>query len=305
MRFLKQIIFAIGFIFSVIANAEAGPPIEYVIYFSPGGPSDMISRSMLKYLPSDYYASNRPGAGGKIAINHLTRTNGLMLATMNQIYVSNTLMNTKQEYHPDDDLEVIASIGDMPSILVCKKSLGFQSFNDIKTTTKSLSFGISGYGSSEHFGTELLLKKLKNDHIIVPYPAGGSSSVIDLLGGNIDCIFANYPRIKEFQSHPALTFLLSSVNIGIDVATWKNAFNEPFPFTSYLAIVIPRAMSASMRKTIILDVNHAIKSQGFVNDLVNIGIFPIIGSDQASIKRVMDNNTKLFNLIKQNDLRFQ
>ena len=299
---MLRVIFAFLFF---INFARAETPVEFVIHFAPGGPSDMVTRTMLKHLPNNYYANNKPGAGGKLAVSYLINKNGLMLATMSQIYVANTLMNPTLDYKPNDDLEVIASVGDMPTALVCKRSLGFRSFSDLTATDKSLSFGIAGYGSSEHLATELLLKKLKGNHIVVPYPAGGSASVVDLLGGSIDCTFASYPRIKEFSSHPALIYLMSSVNVGLSMPTWKQVFIEPFPFMSYLAIVIPRTMSYNNKESIKQDVQNALSSQDFINELIGIGIFPAIGIDEKSIQRVLDNNARLFNLIKQNNLRFQ
>lgn len=277
-----------------IANATT----EFTVHHAPGGPSDKTTRVIHKYLPENQYVVvNRPGAQSKIAVKHIMTHDSLMLATMAQIYVNNTISGVA-DYDPNKDLKVIASIGTMPSVLVCRSNLNIQTIPDIIKSEK-LSFAVAGIGSSEHLATEVLFNRMNKRHLIVPYAAGGSKSVLDMLGGHVDCIFANYPTVKEWINDKRLTVILTSHDLGLNVSTWESLYNEKFPFNATLAIVVG---SQNTNKKIVDDLATAIKNRQLVEDLKTIGIFPTLGVDKKSIEKVIKNNDNIKEVILKNNI---
>lgn len=280
----------------ILTSAHA---TEFTVHHAPGGPSDKVTRLIHKYLPGDYIVVNRPGAQGKIAVKHIMSHDSLMLATMGQIYVTNQLIGS--DYNPETDLRVIGTIGVMPSVLVCRSDLNIKSVPDI-IKGKELSFAVAGYGSSEHLATEVLFNKMNRKHLIVPYSIGGSKSIMDLLGGHIDCMFANYPTVKEWTNDKRLTVIMSSHELGLNVNTWEDLYTESFPMQATLAIVVGKTNKNS---SIIKDLSVAIKNSELEQDLKNVGIFPTLSTKQRDINNVLKNNDQIKSLIIKNNIRLK
>ena len=291
---MKLLTLLLTFLLTHTANATT----EFTVHHAPGGPSDKTTRIIHKYLPDNQYiVVNRPGAQGKTAVKHVISHNSLMLATMAQIYVNNKLAGVT-EYDPDKDLKVVASIGTMPSVLVCRSDLKLTSIPDVIKSDK-LSFAVAGIGSSEHLATEVLFNRMNKQHLIVPYAAGGSKSVLDILGGHVDCMFANYPTVKEWVNDKRLTVLLTSHQLGLNVSTWESLYNEKFPFNATLAIVVG---SQNSNKQIVSDLRKVISNKQFVEDLVTIGIFPTPSTDLVEINKVLKNNAAIKDVIVKNNI---
>jgi tripartite-type tricarboxylate transporter receptor subunit TctC len=299
MNFIKKSLIAVA----ISASAVVAAATEFTVHHAPGGPSDRVTRLITKYLPSDYVVVNRPGAGGRIAVKHLIKENTLMLATVSQIFVTNLLTTQGAGYDPIRDLEILGTAAAMPNVLACKSSLGFKDIKDLNN--RQLNFGVAGYGSSEHIATEALFTKITGNHQSVPYAQGGAAGVTDLLAGNLDCMFANYPTIKPFIEDRRITVLFSSHELGLNVSTWREQFGEPFPFQSYLSIVISKQMPGADRRKILEDVASVFENTEFKSELKALGLFTVTRTDSASVDQVERANAALFKFLVNSKIKLQ
>jgi tripartite-type tricarboxylate transporter receptor subunit TctC len=294
----KIIIALIGICLTLTANA-----IEFTVMHAPGGVSDIVTRFIVKEIPNkNIVVFNRPGAAGKIAIQHMMTSNTMMLATMPQVFVTNPINFTDLPYKIDD-LEILATVGIMPSALVCNRSTGIETVKDITNYPRALTFGVGGYGSSEHLSTEVLLTKLKAKYTIVPYAQGGSTSVTDLIGGHIDCMFANFPTIRQHLDNPKLKLLLSSHQINFSAPIWETEFKEAFPFSVYLSIIIPKSVDNVVKKQLAIDLSIAFQSQSFKSSLEDLGLFPKASIDVREIQRCLQANEAIRKFILENKIK--
>jgi hypothetical protein len=120
-----------------------------------------------------------------------------------------------------------------------------------------------------------------------------------MLGGHVDCMFANYPTVKEWVTDKRLSVILTSHDLGLNVYTWESLYSEKFPFNATLAIVVG---SQNTNKKIIEDLSPLVKNQQFIADLKTIGIFPTVGLDKKSIDRVIKNNDNIRDVIVKNNI---
>lgn len=281
-------------------------PAEFTVHHAPGGPSDIVTRHLNQAMNNEFVVVNRPGAQGRIATRHLLEAKTIMVATMGQIYVNNPLMFPRElEYNPDQDLELIGVVGSMPSVLVCNKKKNIRSINDITTITK-LNFGVAGYGSSEHLATEALIKRLRlQNHVVVPYSRGGATAVNDMLGGNLDCMFANYPTVRGFVDHPELIFILSShANLdGVQLPTWSQVFKERFPFDSYLGVVVAKSMEPGAKSRYIQMLTTAFANPELQERLKKSGLFVVASTGRGDIQTALENNSKIRSFVVSNNIR--
>lgn len=292
---MKKLIFAITLLFQLAANAT-----EFTVMHGPGGVSDITTRFLAEQMGSEYQVVNRPGAAGRIALRHMLQENTMLLATMAQVFVTNPINFKDLEHVPDRDFTVLATIATMPSVLVCNKKTNINTYKDFQNNTKPLTFGVAGYGSSEHISTEVLIKKVKVSHLVVPYSLGGSSSVVNLLGGHIDCMFANYPTIRSHLA--SVNVLMTSHDLGIST-TWKDVYKEDFPFDSYLAVIVPSSMPKDQKAKIVNDLSTSFKSKEYSKSLINLGLFPNSSTDNKMLEKARINNLSIGKFIIDNNIR--
>ena len=285
-------------------TAQAQPLIEYTVHHAPGGPSDRITRYLNKDMSAkEYIVVNRPGAGGRIAVKHILSSNSVLMATVPQIFVTNVINFKDLEYNPITDLDVLGTVAILPNLLACRSNLGITSFKQFLETTKSMSFAVNGYGSAEHVATEALFKYAKGKHLIVPYATAGNKGVLDMLGGNIDCMFANLASIKPFVEDNRVSILFASHDFGIKVPTWQSYFKEPFPYQSYVALVVSKNMNPDVKKKIIEDIDKVFKSKTYSEDVLNIGLLPYGRTDGQSIAAVYKANVELRKFIESSGIK--
>jgi tripartite-type tricarboxylate transporter receptor subunit TctC len=299
----NALISLLSVVFFSSATAVANP-IELTVHHSPGGPSDTVTRFIAKNLSSDYIVQNRPGAQGRIAVRQILKGNSVLTATVPQIYVTNPLNFNDLEYNPEKDLEILATVATMPNLLACRSSLGFKTVDDfLKYEGRALSFAINGYGSAEHIATESLFTKTKTTHTVIPYATGGNKGTIDVIGGSVDCIFANLASIKPFLNDSRIDVLLSSHDMGIGgVSTWDKRFKESFPYQSYICLVVAKSMSDDNKKKIINDLNKVFADHSFKESLFRIGLLPIGSTELWMTNSVLKSNRSLERFIVNNRL---
>lgn len=300
-------IFTSAAIMAFAVTTATAADIEFTVHHGPGGPSDQTTRLIEKnVIDSDnkYNVVNRPGAAGKIAIKHMLKTNNAIItATMAQIYVTNQIRFKDLPYDPIKDFELVGVVATMPNVLVCNNDRKFFTVSDLENfSKKKILFGAAGYGSSEHLATEVLIKKLKIESKVIPYAKGGTTALSDLLAGNIDCMFANYPTVKNHLG-ANITSIMSSQDLGLDVPTWKEVYKEEFPFVSPIGLIASR--NSPNLDSIKKDISNVFKRKEFVEGLKNIGLFPIAGTDLETKLFAFRNNVRLKAFLIDNNIPLQ
>jgi len=296
---MKKLFLILMYVIAFSVNA-----VELTVHHALGGPSDKITRLIAKNLPA-YTIQNRPGAAGRIAVKHILQGNSVLTATIPQIYVTNPLMFPDLEYNPETDLEIIGVAAIMPNLLVCNSKSEIKNFKDLLTTTRSLSFATSGYGSSDHIASEALFVHTKSKHIIIPYPTGGSKSIFDVVGGNVDCTFGNYATVKPIMNDPRVTILFSSHAIIDKIPTWEQYFKEPFPYQSYIALVVAKNMEFEKKKQLVSDISKVFSNKEFKDTVSDLGLIPVGSTESWAINSVIKENKSLARFIANNKLQIK
>jgi len=302
---IKKVLMIAG-IGAILSTGAYAKDTEFTVHHGPGGPSDQTTRliaNTIKSKTNQYNVVNRPGAAGKIAIRQMLKTKtSIITATMAQIYVTNTLMFDKLEYNPKNSFNLIGVVATMPNVLVCNNERKFFTVSDLEKYGKGkILFGAAGYGSSEHLATEVLRQKLTIKSTVIPYAKGGTTALTDLLAGNIDCMFANYPTVKNHIGEK-ITSIMSSHELGLDIPTWYDVYTEDFPFVSPIGLIASARTSRTDLRNIKQDINNTFKNPDFVKGLKDIGLFPVASTSISSRLKVLRNNDALRIYISRNNI---
>src|SRR5436853_783040 len=141
-------------------------PVTVIVAFTPGGPSDLLSRILGKKLEQllgqPFVIENRPGAGGNIAAEvaaHAAPDGYTLLMGNNSILATNASLYRKIGYDAERDFAPISLIGSQANILVVNPALPVKSMAELIALAKAkpgqIDFASSGYGAAAHLSGEL------------------------------------------------------------------------------------------------------------------------------------------------------
>jgi tripartite-type tricarboxylate transporter receptor subunit TctC len=184
-----------------VARAQTYPsrPITMVVPYPAGGGTDVIGRAIAERmrvsLGQPVVIENVTGAGGSIGVGRVARATGdgytITLGTWST-FVANGIAYALP-YSLLKDLEPIALIATQPHLIVAKKVMPANDLKGLITWLKAnpgkASAGTNGVGSAQHVAGIYFQNETDTRFAFVPY-RGGASALQDLVGGQIDLMFA-------------------------------------------------------------------------------------------------------------------
>ncbi len=183
-----------------------GKPVRMVIAFSPGGPSDILSRliggKLSERMGQPFVFDNRPGAGGNIAgeivANSPADGHTLMIAN-NSVLAANASLYRRMPFNPSKDLVPVVWIASQPNILVVHPSVPVKNVRELVAYLKArpgqLNYASSGNGAAAHLAAELFKSMTKTDMVHIPF-RGAAPALANVLSGQSQVIFATALSVK-------------------------------------------------------------------------------------------------------------
>jgi tripartite-type tricarboxylate transporter receptor subunit TctC len=201
-QFLLGIVAALVLAFPARVPAADYPnkPVTLVVAFTPGGPSDVLSRiigkKLQELLGQPFVIENRPGAGGNIAAEQVARAPGdgyTLLMGNNSILATNAALYKKINFDPEKDFIPISLVGTQANILVVNPAVPARSMAELIALAKAnpgqLNFASSGHGAAAHLAGELVKAETKIDIVHVAYK-GAAPALQDVIAGHVQMMFA-------------------------------------------------------------------------------------------------------------------
>ncbi|BBL23782.1 tripartite tricarboxylate transporter substrate binding protein [Comamonas terrigena] len=185
------------------AQAETFPskPVNFVVPFPPGGPTDAMARTLAvaltEALGQSVIVENKSGAGGNIGADMVARAKPdgytIMFGTSGPLAINQSLY-TKISYDPATSFAPIIRVGHLPNILVVHPKLHASTVQQLiaqdKAKPASLNYASSGNGASSHLAGVLFNQKAGTQLQHVPYKGTGPA-LNDLLAGQVDMTFTD------------------------------------------------------------------------------------------------------------------
>jgi len=279
---------------SATAAAQAGypnRPIRILVGFTPGGPSDIISRvvgtKMGEILGVQVVVEYKTGAGGVIATQEAARSapDGYTLLNTPLSTVANEFLSKTIKYEYGKDIIAVGPQAETANILVVSPSLGVKSVAELVELAKQepgeLQYATAGRGTATHLNSELFNMAAGIKTIPVHY-RGGGETVKDLLSGQVKIMFSSIAPVQEFvrdgrliglattgpkrdPSFPNLPTIAESGYPGFDVRLWIG-MTAP---AGTPKDIINKLADANMKALEAPEIRTALAAQGFA---------PMIGS---------------------------
>jgi len=178
-------------------------PILMVVPQTAGGTNDIVGRvvsqKLSEVLGSPVAVENRPGAGGNIGTQFVSKSakdGYTLLMTISSSQAINPVLYKNPGFDPVKDFKPVALIGAVPNVLLAHPDFPAKSVRELIALAKQkpghYQYASAGNGTLNHLLGEMLnsMSGIELQH--VPYK-GVAPALNDVLGGQLPLVFASLP----------------------------------------------------------------------------------------------------------------
>ncbi len=192
------------------AGAYPVKPIRLIVPLAPGGPSDILARTvavkLTENLGQSVIVDNRPGAGSTVGTDIAAKSppDGYTMILVSTSYAVNASLYPKLPYDTLKDLAPVTLLAAAPNILTVHPSLPVRSMKEFIALAKArpgqLNYASGGSGTGPHMAMELLKLQSGINIVHIPYKGAGPA-LIDLMAGHVQAqmvnMIAGMPIVKS------------------------------------------------------------------------------------------------------------
>ncbi len=230
------------------AQAQDYPtrPVKFIVSYPPGGPADILARTLAQKLGDGLGQSvvvdNRGGANGNIGAELAAKAppDGYTLFMMTSSHAANVTLYPKLGYDIMRDFAHISNVASYPLLLVVHPSVPANSVGELVALAKAkpgvLNFASAGSGGGAHLAGELFKTMAGVNLVHVPYKGTGPA-LLDVVGGQVNLMFAGVsaamPHVKtgklralgvssqaRLKSAPEIPTISEAGVRGYEIASW-------------------------------------------------------------------------------------
>ena len=180
---------------------RAGMTVKYIVPFPPGGLTDVMARNVAQKLAEvlkvPVVVENKAGGNAQIGADQVAKSapDGSNLLAITLAHAANVTLFPDAPFNLLRDLRPVALLVGSPMLVVVPANSPITDFKDLMRVARArtLNAGSSGNGTPPHLTMALFNDINQSTMTHVPY-RGGAPAIADLLGGQIDIIFSNFPE---------------------------------------------------------------------------------------------------------------
>ncbi|HVF65911.1 MAG TPA: tripartite tricarboxylate transporter substrate binding protein [Casimicrobiaceae bacterium] len=266
-------------------------PIRLLVPFTPGGGTDILARiiaqKMSESMGQQVIVDNKPGGNTLVATEIVARAapdGYTLILQTNNLAANPTLYKGKMSFDTLKDLEPVSLVAGNPHVLVVHPSVPVTTLKEYVALAKAkpgtVTFATAGSGTVNHLTGELLKMQAGIDIVHVPYK--GSGSVMpDLLGGQVNSLFAAMPtvtaHIKDKRLRPIAVTTPKRFAGLPDVPTIAESGYPGYDFSSWFGILAPAGTPKPVVDRLHAEVVKALQEpsvQAKLGDYVIYGLGP-------------------------------
>jgi tripartite-type tricarboxylate transporter receptor subunit TctC len=181
-------------------------PVTIVVPFPPGGPTDIVGRSLGVALSKKWGQSviveNRPGAGGNIGSTTVARAQPdgyTLILGVTGSHAINKWLYKSLPYDPQKDFEPVSLAVIYSNVIVANPNFPANNLQELialaKKNPDKYSYGSDGNGTASHLSMELLKEQGKFKLVHVPYK-GSAPMLNDVMGGTVPLGITGLPSAQ-------------------------------------------------------------------------------------------------------------
>jgi tripartite-type tricarboxylate transporter receptor subunit TctC len=302
---------------SRIARAQAYPtrPVRWIVGVAPGGTLDILARLMgqrlMEQLRQQFVIENRPGGGTNIATEAVVRAPAdgytlLLVAPPNAI---NATLYEKLNFNFIRDIAPVASIGRVPLVMVVNPSVPAKTVPEFiafaKANPGKISMASGGNGTTPHVAGELFKMMAGIDMVHVPY-RGAGPAITDLLGGQVQVLFAGTPEsiehIRAGRLRPLAVTDTTRLEVLSDIPT-VGEYVPGYEAISFTGVGVPKNVPAEIVDKLNREINAALADPTIKARLADLGSTPFANSPADFARFMIDETEKWGKVIRAANIK--
>ena len=230
-------------------------PIRLVVPFTPGSGTDntarYLAREMELRFKSPVVVENQPGANSFIAAKAVAGAAAdgyTLLVSGSSAMTVNQALFKELPYDPLKDFAPVARLAQGAMGLAVSASSPYQSVPDLVNAMREKEGSMNyGSGAASYFiTTELFLSLSKAKAVHVPYK-GAAQALTDLVGEQIDFVFADYAALVPFLNSGRLRMLAVTsadrLESAPDIPTISESGYPGFEMVNWTSVFAPAGTS--------------------------------------------------------------
>jgi tripartite-type tricarboxylate transporter receptor subunit TctC len=212
----EALAFALGLATAAQAQGFPARPVVMVVPYTQGVTADNLARIVSARLSERWkqpvVVENKPGASGIIGTEFVARAapdGQVLLFTVNSFTMAPALFK-KLPFDPLADFAPVGRIAASSYALAVTPSLPAKDFAEFLELARAkpgrLNYATPGSGTPHHLAMELMKQRTGLDLVHVPYK-GAAGAIADLLGGQVQLMFAPLPTLLPHARSGKLRFI--------------------------------------------------------------------------------------------------
>jgi len=278
------------------SDAYPSRPVRVVVSASPGAITDaqarLFSQLLSEKLKQQFIVDNRPGAGGLIGFQTVSKAapDGHTLLAVSPSLATVYAFQDKPTYDPVRDFDPVSLMIRAPFLIVTYPSFAAKSMSELiahaAAKPDTITFGLGGAGSIQHLAISWIAAETKTRFVLVSYK-GIAPAVVDLIGGQIHATMANIanvgPHVRAGRLRAlALTGLERSA-VFPELRTVSESGVPGFDVTSWQGWVAPRGTPEAIVNRLNAALSEAVRLPEVSEKIALDGAKPV-GSTPAEFR---------------------
>lgn len=287
-------------------------PVRMIVPFAPGGTTDVLARLVAQRLADatgqSFPVDNRPGANGNIGTDLAAKSPAdgyTIVMSFDGTIAINPNTYRKLPFDPQRDLAPVASVAQVPLILVVHPSVAAQTLAEFVSLAKSapgrLNYSSAGHGSTGHLAGELLKARAGIELAHVNYKGGGQA-VQDLLGGQIQMLVTALPTVEGHLKSGklrALAFTAAKRVPGLpDTPTLEESGFPGLVVLSWYGLFAPAGTPPEAIRRLNAEVNRVLATPEVRERLAALGAEPTGGTPEQFAQVVRADTARWAQVVK-------
>ena len=319
MKILSRIIAALLVLAPALASAQAYPskPVVVIVSTVPG-PLDAFARIVCQKLQDSlkqpFVVENKAGAGGNIAADYVAKAPAdgytLLFAIDTTFTVNPGLYKSHLPFNPDRDFATISVPVTYAQMLTVNPTVPVKNVNELLALAKQkpLSYASGGNGSPSHLVAAYFYSAANVDVTHVPYKGTGQS-VIDVVGGRVDSLFAVtsgvMPFVKDGRLRGLAVSSLKRSPLAPDIPTIAESGFPGFDVSFAYALMAPAGTPPEIVKMLNREVQKALAAPDVMEKDAKWD-YAVTGLDEKqSAQWLRENREKWTKLIDKQGIRIE
>ena len=302
-----------------LAPAQSYPvkPLRLVVPLAPGGGGDLVARMIAQkvseQIGQQVVVDNRPGGSTIIGTELVARAapDGYTLVMATSSHGINPSLY-KLPFDPVKDFTGIAFIATSPLMLTVHPNVPAKTLKELIAVAQAnpgkLNYGSSGSASIVHLAGELfnLSANLKTVHI--PYKGTGPA-LIDLMGGQIDMMFASpvptLPHVKNGRLRGIAIASLERLRATPDLPTLAESGLPGFEAATYFAVLGPANLPGAVVAKLNAEMVKAAQLPDIRERLAAEGAIVVAGTPQQAMSHIETEIARWTRVVKSAGIKAQ